>query len=136
MQYPPSQVIAQSTFASQKFKTPCRDSINICSRPLSPEQPCPGSQARALSWAVVPFKYTSSRFETNRTRGRDGWESQRCGGEYGFMKIACGGNYGSNGSEPQSAASHPQRQNERWRPKIGTLPGSQTRASCDTSAWL
>lgn len=88
-----------------------------------PRAPCPGSYTRAVSWAAVPFKFTSSRFETNGARGRDFWESQRCGGEYGFKKITFGGNYGSNGSEPPSAASHPQRRSKRWRQKVEPFLG-------------
>ena len=58
-------------------------------------------------------------------RGGDGWESQRCGGEYGFKKITFGGNYGSNGSEPPSAASHPQRWSKRWRQKVEPFLGAR-----------
>lgn len=105
---PTPQVIAKSTPAFGKCKTPCRCSINICSCPLS-RAALSQFIGRAMNWAAVPFKYTSYRFETNGAGGGDGWELQWCGGEYGFTKIAFGGSYGSNGSEPQSAASHPQR---------------------------
>lgn len=76
------QVIAKSTPAIAKFETLC-----VCSSSLSPERPCPSLYAGAVDWAAVPFKYTSSGFGANGTRGRDCWESQRCGGEYDFAKI-------------------------------------------------
>lgn len=70
----------------------------------------PSVYARAVGWAAVPFKCTSSGFGAN---GRDDWESQQCGGEYGFMKIIFGNDYGRSGPEPQAAASRPQRQSGR-----------------------
>ena len=112
-----------------------RCSTKVCSCALSPEKSCTSSYARTVGWAAVPFKYTSSRFGADGARVGDSWESQRCGGEYGFMKITFGSNYGSNGSEPQSAASHPRRQNWRRRLRVGGLAWSWIRAPHGTSGW-
>lgn len=128
------QVIAKSAPALARSKTPCRCLISVCSCPLSPEKSCSSSYARAMGWAAAPFKYTSSRFGANGARGGDSWESQRCGGEYGFMKITFGSDYGSNGSEPQSVASHPQRQKRRWR-QMGDPCLELDRAPPETSHW-
>ena len=103
--------LQRDTGHCQVRNTLCLIPVWLC--PLSPEQPRPRVYARAVGWSAVPVEYTRSGSGAKGARGRDDWESQQCGGEYGFMKITFGSNYGSNGSEPQSAASHPQRQKGR-----------------------